>query len=276
MTDLFKGLYIVSTPIGNLDDITIRALNTLKNSDFILCEDTRQTLKLLNFYNIKKKLIAYHKFNEKKSLSTIIRYLNEGKILSLVSDAGTPLISDPGNILINECIKNGHNIFTIPGPSSVVAAVSLSGFDDEFIFQGFLPKKEKQTNECLKNLKETDYSLVFFTPANKVNTYLTYFKKYFSDRKIFIAREMTKKHESYYRDDVDKIKPFKIDLKGELTIVVSKKLKKNKILLNYKYLEKEIVEYLKRYKLKDVVELMSAKEKVSKKIIYKLCLKNKK
>ena len=276
MTDLFKGLYIVSTPIGNLDDITIRALNTLKNSDFILCEDTRQTLKLLNFYNIKKKLIAYHKFNEKKSLSTIIRYLNEGKILSLVSDAGTPLISDPGNILINECIKNGHNIFTIPGPSSVVAAVSLSGFDDEFIFQGFLPKKDKQTIECLKNLKDADYSLVFFAPANKVNIYITYFKKYFSGRKIFIAREMTKKHESYYRDDVDKIKPFKIDLKGELTIVVSKKLKKNKILLNYKYLEKEIVEYLKRYKLKDVVELMSAKEKVSKKIIYELCLKNKK
>ena len=160
MTDLFKGLYIVSTPIGNLDDITIRALNTLKNSDFILCEDTRQTLKLLNFYNIKKKLIAYHKFNEKKSLSTIIRYLNEGKILSLVSDAGTPLISDPGNILINECIKNGHNIFTIPGPSSVIAAVSLSGFDDEFIFQGFLQKR-KQTIECLKNLKDADYSLVF-------------------------------------------------------------------------------------------------------------------
>ena len=110
MTDLFKGLYIVSTPIGNLDDITIRALNTLKNSDFILCEDTRQTLKLLNFYNIKKKLIAYHKFNEKKSLSTIIRYLNEGKILSLVSDAGTPLISDPGNILINE-ERHSYTVF---------------------------------------------------------------------------------------------------------------------------------------------------------------------
>ena len=128
----------------------------------------------------------------------------------------------------------------------------------------------------MKNLKDADYSLVFFAPANKVNSYITYFKKYFSGRKIFIAREMTKKHESYYRDDVDKIKPFKIDLKGELTIVVSKKIKKNKILLNYKYLEKEIVEYLKRYKLKDVVELMSAKEKVSKKIIYELCLKNKK
>ena len=108
--NFFKNnLYIVSTPIGNLDDITIRALNTLKNSDFILCEDTRQTLKLLNFYNIKKKLIAYHKFNEKKSLSTIIRYLNEGKILSLVSDAGTPLISDPGNILVKECIDNNIN-----------------------------------------------------------------------------------------------------------------------------------------------------------------------
>tara|TARA_B100000965_G_C19473038_1_gene704975 strand:+ start:29 stop:859 length:831 start_codon:yes stop_codon:yes gene_type:complete len=275
MNDLTKGLYIVSTPIGNLEDITIRAINVLKNSDLILCEDTRQTLKLLNTYKIKNKLISYHKFNEKKSISNIIKYLNEGKILSLVSDAGTPVISDPGKILINECIKNGNNIFAVPGPSSVIAAASLSGFSSEFVFQGFLPKKESGINESLKNLRNINYTLIFFAPANKVNVYLKYFKKFFSDRKIFIAREMTKKHETHYRDNVDKIQLFKNEIKGELTIVISKKNNKTEDLIDYKYLEKQIKEYLKRYKVKDVVELMSSKEKISKKIIYKLCLKNK-
>ena len=144
MNNLEKGLYIVSTPIGNLEDITYRAIKILKNSDIILCEDTRHSLKLLNNFNIKCRLIPYHKFNEKKSSSKIIQYLNEGKILSLISDAGTPVLSDPGNIIVNECIKNDHKIFTVPGPSSVSAAVSLSGFGDKFLFYGFLPKTENE------------------------------------------------------------------------------------------------------------------------------------
>ena len=126
MDYFLPGLYIVSTPIGNLEDITLRAINVLKNSDKILCEDTRRSIKLLNHYNIKKQLISYHKFNEKKSLIKIIQYLNEGKILSLISDAGTPVLSDPGNIIINECIKNKHQIFTVPGPSSVSTALTLA------------------------------------------------------------------------------------------------------------------------------------------------------
>ena len=138
MSGFKKGLYIVSTPIGNLEDITFRAIKTLKISDFILCEDTRHSLKLLNKFNIKTKLISYHKFNEKKSLIKIIQYLNEGKILSLISDAGTPVLSDPGNIIISECIKNGIKIFTVPGPTAVTAAVSLSSFGDKFLFHGFL------------------------------------------------------------------------------------------------------------------------------------------
>ena len=140
MNNLEKGLYIVSTPIGNLEDITFRAIEILKKSDFTLCEDTRHSSKLLNKFNIKSKLIPYHKFNEKKSLNKIIQYLNEGKILSLISDAGTPVLSDPGNIIINECIKNNHKNFTVPGPSAISAAVSLSGFGDKFLFYGFLPK----------------------------------------------------------------------------------------------------------------------------------------
>ena len=133
------SLYIVSTPIGNLEDITLRAIEILKNSDIILCEDTRRSLKLLNHYKIKKKLISYHKFNEKKQTSHIIQHIKEGKILSLISDAGTPLLSDPGRLLINECIEQKISIVPIPGVSSITTAMSISGFNDQFLFHGFLP-----------------------------------------------------------------------------------------------------------------------------------------
>ena len=271
-----KGLYIVSTPIGNLDDITLRAIETLKNSDFILCEDTRHSSKLLNNLNIKNRLISYHKFNEKKSANKIIQYLKEGKILSLISDAGTPVVSDPGNIIISECIKNGIKIFTVPGPTAVTAAVSLSGFGDKFLFHGFLPKTENEIDKSLKKIDVEGYSLVFFIPAIKINFYLRYFKKYFPGRNIFIAREMTKKHETYYRQSIDEIIPFKTQLKGELTIVISQKTKKELLTTDYVKIEKQVKKYLKKYTVKDIVELISKKEKVPKKIIYNLCIKNKK
>ena len=276
MINLTSGLYIVSTPIGNLDDITLRALQILKNSDFILCEDTRHSSKLLNNFNIKNKLIPYHKFNEKKSLNKIIQYLNEGKILSLISDAGTPVLSDPGNLIIKECIKNDIEIFTIPGASAVTAAVSLSGFGDKFLFYGFLPKTENELKKSLKSLDIDGYSLVFFTPAIKINFYIKYFKKYFTGRNIFIAREMTKKHETHYRQSVDKINPFKTQLKGELTIVISKEIKNKLLTTDFVNIEKQVIKYLKKYSVKDIVELMSKKEQVPKKIIYNLCIKNKK
>ena len=278
MNDLEKGLYIVSTPIGNLDDITLRAIKILKNSDFILCEDTRHSSKLLNKFNIKNRLIPYHKFNEKKSLNKIIEYLNEGKILSLISDAGTPVLSDPGNIVINECIKNNIKIFTVPGPSAVSSAASLSGFGDKFLFYGFLPKTENELNKSLKQLIIEDFSLIFFVPAIKINFYIKQFKKFFSGRNIFIAREMTKKHETYYRQSIDNLSLFKTQLKGELTIVISQKIKNENELLTVDYIniEKQVINYLKKYTVKDIVELMSKKEKVPKKIIYNLCIKNKK
>ena len=182
---LLKGLYIVSTPIGNLEDITLRAIKVLKLSDIILCEDTRRTSKLLQNLKINKPLISYHKFNEKKNIPRIIRYLNEGKILSLVSDAGTPLLSDPGKILIKECIIKNIDIIPIPGPSSITAAMSISSFDDKFIFYGFLPKKEKELEITLKKLSKIDFSLVFFVPSIKINFYIKFFKKYFEER-IFL------------------------------------------------------------------------------------------
>ena len=271
-----KGLYIVSTPIGNLEDITLRAIKVLKNSDFVLCEDTRHSLKLLNKFSIKSRLIPYHKFNEKKSLIKIIQYLNEGKILSLISDAGTPVLSDPGNIIINECIKTKHQIFTVPGPSSISSAVSLSGFGDKFLFYGFLPKTENELNKSLKKLNIEGFSLVFFVPAIKINFYIKHFKKYFSGRNIFIAREMTKKYETYYRQSIDSLSIFRTQLKGELTIVISEKIKKELLITDYVKIETQIIKYLRNYSVKDTVELMSKKEGVSKKIIYNLCIKNKK
>ena len=158
-------LYIVSTPIGNLDDITLRAIEVLKKSDIILCEDTRRSLKLLNHYKIKSKLISYHKFNEKKQLSNIIEHIKQGKILSLISDAGTPLLSDPGQLLVNQCIKNKINIVPIPGASSIISALSISGFSDKFLFYGFLPKTENELEKVLAIMSNNEYSQVYFLPS---------------------------------------------------------------------------------------------------------------
>jgi 16S rRNA (cytidine1402-2'-O)-methyltransferase len=272
MNTLISGLYIVSTPIGNLDDITLRSLEVLKKSDIILCEDTRRSLKLLNHYKIKKKLISYHKFNEKKELSKIIKYLKEGKILSLISDAGTPALSDPGQILIKNCIEENIKIIPIPGPSSITAATSIAGFEDKFLFYGFLPKTENELAKIMGGLKNLDFALVFFVPGIKINFYLKSFKKYLAGRDIFIAREITKMHETFYRSTLTEIKLFKAPLKGELTVVISKIYNNNQIESNDDIIN-QASEYLKKYSLKDVVELISKKEKVSKKKVYEICLK---
>ena len=215
-----NNLYVVSTPIGNLDDITIRALEVLKNSDIILCEDTRRSIKLLSHYKIKKKLISYHKFNEQKQLANIIKYSKEGKILSLVSDAGTPLLSDPGRILVNECVKNGINVTPIPGVSSITASLSVSGFKDQFLFYGFLPKTQNEVEKVLMILSENKFTQVFFIPSKKLNFYISNFKKFFSGRKIFIAKEITKIHETFIREDINKWEILKKSIKEELKNVI--------------------------------------------------------
>ena len=270
-----KTLYIVSTPIGNLDDITIRAAEVLKNSDIILCEDTRHSLKLLNHLKIKKKLISYHKFNEKKELEKIIKYLNEGKILSLISDAGTPSLSDPGRLLIQTCIKKNIQVIPIPGVSSITTSMSVSGFKDQFLFYGFLPKTEKELEKILSSLCQFSFSQVFFIPSIKINFYLKKFKQFFSGRKLLIAKELTKLHESFYREDIDKINMFKTPIKGELTVVISEKNIKDKFFDEKKIIKKAEL-YLKKYSLKDVVELLFESEKVNKKKIYQICLSIKK
>tara|TARA_S200000501_G_scaffold339336_1_gene346848 strand:- start:224 stop:1066 length:843 start_codon:yes stop_codon:yes gene_type:complete len=275
MKFLNKSLYIVSTPIGNLDDITIRAIEVLKKSDIILCEDTRHSLKLLNHLNIKKNLLPYHKFNEKKQSDKIIKYLNDGKILSLISDAGTPSISDPGRQLIQACIENDIKVIPIPGVSSVIASMSVSGFKDQFLFYGFLPKKENELEKILSQLSQFSFSQVFFIPAININFYLKKFKEFFPGRKLLIAKEITKLHENYFREDIDKINMFKTPIKGELTIVISEKNIKDKIFDEKKIIKKAKV-FLKKYSLKDVVELLFESEKISKKKIYQICLNIKK
>ena len=271
------GLYLVSTPIGNMEDITFRALTILKRSDLILCEDTRRSGKLLFYFKIKNKLLAYHKFNEEKISNNIVDLIKKNKIISLISDAGTPTISDPGMIIVNKCIKENLYIFPIPGPSAVTSAVSVSGFSDKYLFCGFLTKKEKELEKILKNLSSIDFTLVFFVPGSKINYYIDRFKKYFLDRKILIAKEMTKIHEEFIRSSVELVKSLPETIKGELTVVLSEKIKSKKIEKEINESVKiEINKMLKKYSHKDVVEFIYKKENLPKKLIYDYCLKLKK
>ncbi len=276
--EIKSGLYVVSTPIGNLEDMSLRAIYILKNSEFILCEDTRTSIKLLKKFDINTKMISYHKFNEKKRLGKIIQIIKNNKIVSLISDAGTPIISDPGMILIKECIKNNIALHPIPGPSAVTSALSVSGFDEKFLFYGFLPNSETQIKNEIKNLRDFPFSIIFFVSSNKINKVIKIFKIFFSERKIMIAKEMTKIYESFIRNDVNSLDVLKYNLKGELTVVISNKLNVKKKSLNQlgESVRSEIKLMLKKYSSKDVSNFISKKEKISKKIIYDYCINLKK
>ena len=265
-------LYIVSTPIGNLDDITLRAIQVLKKSDIILCEDTRRSSKLLNHLKIKKQLISYYKFNEKKQLNNIVEHINKGKILSIISDAGTPLLSDPGRLLLNECLIREIKIVPIPGVSSITTAMSVSGFSDKFLFYGFLPKKLNELTKVLDVLSTNEYSQVFFVPALKANFYINEIKKFYSGRRLMIAKEITKIHEEFIRIDLDNFKTLKSPLKGELTFIISNMFKKKRTVNEEKIINKA-KKYLKKYSVKDTVDLIMETEQINKKKIYQICLK---
>ena len=269
-----SGLYIVSTPIGNLSDITLRALEVLKKSDYILCEDTRTSKHLLDRYEIRSKLISNHKFNEKKNLSKIIEILKLDCIVSLISDAGTPSISDPGAILINECLINKIDIYPIPGASAVSSAVSISGFSEKYFFYGFFSEKNNKLKEDFEKLRNLDGSIVFFISPRKFNRSVKDIKQYFSDRKILICREMTKFYEEFIRTDIDKLEPFTSDPKGELTIVISEKVKeRNSSIILKESDKKNIQKMIKKLSIKDITDLISQNSNVPKKEIYSYCLK---
>jgi len=269
-----NGLYLVSTPIGNLKDITLRAIETLKKSSYILCEDTRVSRNLLNKYEIKSRLISNHKFNEAKNLNKVLGLLKSGEIISLISDAGTPSISDPGAILVKECVKHNIKIIPIPGPSAVAAAVSISGFSEKFIFYGFLPEKKQLLTNVFNKISNSGETFVFFISSKKINKIIPELKKYFSGRKMVFCREISKVYEEFIRKDVDDLEIFNKDLKGELTVVISEK----KIEKNYSQELSEsdmsiINKMINKLTIKEITEIVSQNKDVSKKEIYNYCLK---
>ena len=269
-----KGLYLVSTPIGNLGDITFRSIEVLKKSDYILCEDTRVSKILLKKYEINSKLISNHKFNEKKNVSKILNLLKSGLIISMISDAGTPSISDPGITLINECISNDIEIIPLPGPSSVITAVSISGFSEKFFFYGFFPEKKKILEEDLQNLSLLNSSIVFFISPNKIQKIIPSLKFFFKDRKIVICREMTKYYEEFIRSEINDLDKLDLKLKGELTIVISEKALDNKISQSLNESDKRIIsQMINKVSIKEIISLINRNNKIPKKEIYDYCLK---
>jgi len=271
--DIEKGLYLVSTPIGNLQDITFRAIETLKKSDYILCEDTRVSKNLLNKYKINAKLISNHKFNERKNISKVINLLKEGSIISMISDAGTPSISDPGAILVKECIKNNIKIVPIPGVSAVSTAISISGFSEKFFFFGFFSEKRSELIRDLEILSNFNSSLIFFISAKKLNKNISIIKKNFKGRKMIICREMTKFYEEFIRLEIDELKPFENDLKGELTIVISEKNDKKTSQELSESDKRNIRKMINKLSIKEITNFLNQNKKIPKKLIYSYCLK---
>lgn len=217
-------IYIVATPIGNLDDISFRAVETLRNVDFIACEDTRHTIKLLNKYEIKNTLIPYHDHNKIKKTPVLIEKLKKGQSMALVSDAGTPSISDPGFYLIREAIKNDIELSPIPGPTALISAVTASGLEiDRFVFEGYLPRKKGRTKR-LKELAEYRVTIVIFEGPHRVIKTLNDLREYLGDRKAAIGREMTKMNEEFLRGSLSELIAHYDSRKprGEYVIVVER------------------------------------------------------
>ncbi|MDB9923274.1 16S rRNA (cytidine(1402)-2'-O)-methyltransferase [Candidatus Pelagibacter sp.] len=269
-----KGLYLVSTPIGNLKDITFRAIETLKKSSYILCEDTRVSKNLLDRYQIKSRMISNHKFNEKKNLNKIIDLLKSGETISLISDAGTPSISDPGAVLVNECTKYGIQIIPIPGPSAVATAVSISGFSEKFFFYGFLPDKKQTLVNDLKKFSNLDDSFVFFISPKKINKIIPELKKNFTGRKIVFCREISKIYEEFIRKDIDDLELFTKEPKGELTVVISEKMTDKNTSQELSESDKVIInKMINKLSIKEISSLICHNNSISKKEIYNYCLK---
>ena len=273
LNKLKPGLYCVATPIGNLGDITLRALEVLKKCDLILCEDTRVSKKLLNHFKIKKQLISYHKFNEREKVEEIIKSLAQKKIICLISDAGTPTISDPGRLLIQECVNNSIDIFPIPGPSSVGAGISISGFSDRYLFLGFLPEKKKNLYNTLEKASNHGCTVIFFISPNKLHKIISDLKIYFPKREILICREITKFHEEYIRISSDNLDDLTISKKGEVTVIISENKNIQKKLIELKESDKKkIKKLLKTKTVKNVVEIICSEKKIQKKAVYSFCL----
>ena len=265
-------LYIVATPIGNLEDITLRAIRILKEVDLIAAEDTRHTLKLLNHLEISKPLISYHRHNEEERKENLIDKLKEGKNIAIVSDAGTPGICDPGEVIIKECIEEGINIVPIPGACAMINALIASGISTkEFTFIGFLPLNKKSRKQKLEEIKNSDKTIILYEAPHKLNTTLKELSNILTnDRQVVLAREITKIHEEYIRGNIEEILN-KDNLKGEMVLIIegNKNMEKendlNKLSLeeHYKYYENL------NFKKKEIIKKIAKDRNVSKNEIYK-------
>ena len=271
-------IYLVATPIGNLEDITLRALRILKEVDLIAAEDTRNTLKLLNRYEISKPLVSYHRHNEEVKVDNLINKLKDGQSIAIVSDAGTPGISDPGEVVVKEAIKNNIDVVPIPGACAAINALICSGLDTkEFAFMGFLPLNKKLRKEKLNEIKKETKTLVIYEAPHKLKNTLQDLKEIVEDRKIVLARELTKIHEEYIRGNIDEIIQKSENLKGEMIILIegAKKQEEQNSLNNlsleehYKYYENLGLEK------KEIIKKVSKDRGVNKNEIYMHFTKNK-
>ena len=263
-----NSLYLIPTPIGNLEDITIRSLNILKKVDVVLCEDTRDTGVLLKNYDIKKKLISCHEFNEKKIIDNVLNMLKNGKNIGLVTDQGTPIISDPGYIISRAVIDAGFNVVSLPGATAFVPALTSSGIEPSpFLFYGFLnPKKNKQIQE-LKSLSHLKYTLIFYESVHRLKETLRNMLDVLGNRRIALCRELSKIHEEICRDNISNILSLVDDMKGEFVIIVEG----NKEMTDYSSLD--VIDHIKLYLADGLNEMEAikcvAKERnVSKSVIY--------
>ena len=214
-------LYLVPTPIGNLGDFTFRAVEVLNQVEVIFSEDTRITINLLNHYDIKKKLIAFHKFNEEQKVGVVLSYLENGKSVAIVSDRGTPVLSDPGEICTKKVIEKGYNVVSLPGATAALPAITASGLDSsKFIFYGFLNSKSSKRKKELEFLKNNKMTIIFYEAPHRIMEMLADLKEVFGDRKISISREISKKFEEIYRAKISEVMNMLTEVKGEFVIVV--------------------------------------------------------
>ena len=266
-------LYIVATPIGNLEDITLRAIRILKEVDLIAAEDTRHTLKLLNHLEISKPLISYHRHNEEERKENLIDKLKEGKNIAIVSDAGTPGICDPGEVIIKECIEEGINIVPIPGACAMINALICSGIDTkEFIFFGFLPLNKKLRKIKLEEIRNSNKTIIVYEAPHKLLATLKDLKEILENRKIVIARELTKIHEEFIRKNIDELIDIAEDIKGEMILIIEankniENQQKNK--LNEMSLEEHYAYYAKQgLEKKEIIKKIAKDKNVNKNEIY--------
>ena len=279
METLAKGLYIVSTPIGNLDDISLRAKKILNSVNFIICENPKHSLKLLNKLDIKKKLFSLHDYNENLMIKRIEKYQYNSAI-ALISDAGSPLISDPGYNLIQDYIKKNLYVTTIPGPSSILSSLQLSGLPiNNFEFFGFVSKNISNMNSQAKKLQNVIATSVFFISGNRLISFLKILLDAKINRKVAVCKELTKKNErvfrGYIKKIIDEINIDKSNLKGEFTLLIQGKERKTKITIQTTT-EAQIKKLLKKFSLTEVVEIVHRLTDISKKEIYKKALQLKK